>query len=70
MQQQLSDTSRPMRQIVGYAGHLPSLIRVFAVRFMGSKEPNLSSCGQEDSDQTGRMQYCRFCHAADHFFPI
>ena len=27
-------------------GHPPSLIRVFAVRFMGSQEPNASSCGQ------------------------
>ena len=27
-------------------GHLPSLIRVFAVRLMGSYRPKLSSCGQ------------------------
>ena len=27
-------------------GHQPSLIRVFAVRSMGSKGPKLSSCGQ------------------------
>ena len=27
-------------------GHLPSLIRVFAVRFMGNWGPKLSSCGQ------------------------
>ena len=27
-------------------GHPPSLIKVFAVRAMGSQEPRLSSCGQ------------------------
>ena len=27
-------------------GHPPSLIRVFAVRLMGSEGPKLSSCGQ------------------------
>ena len=27
-------------------GHSPSLIRVFAVRLMGSLGPKLSSCGQ------------------------
>ena len=36
-------------------GHPPSLIRVFAVRFMGSKGPKVSSCDSEDSDQTGRI---------------
>ena len=32
--------------------HPPSLIRVFALHFMGSLGPKLSSGGREDSDQT------------------
>ena len=36
-------------------GHPPSLIRVFAVRSMGSLGPNFASGGSADSDQTGRM---------------
>ena len=37
-------------------GHPPSLIRVFAVRSMGSaKDPMFLSADNEDSDQTGRM---------------
>ena len=36
-------------------GHPPSLIRVFAVRSVGSYGPKISSCDSEDSDQTGRM---------------
>ena len=37
------------------SGHPRSQIRVFAVRSMGSQGPNASSCGQQRSDQTGRM---------------
>ena len=36
-------------------GHPPSLIRVFAVRSMGSLGPNFASGGSADLDQTGRM---------------
>ena len=37
-------------------GYSPSLIKVFAVRSMGSKGPKVSSCGSDVSDQTtGRM---------------
>ena len=36
-------------------GHPPSLIRVFAVRLMVAKVPNLLHADSEDSDQTGRM---------------
>ena len=36
-------------------GHPPSLIRVFAVRSVGSKRHKLPSCESKDSDQTGRM---------------
>ena len=39
-------------------GHPPTLIRVFAVRSMGSLGPKVSSCGQRRSDQTGRT--CQF----------
>ena len=35
--------------------HLPSLIRVFAVRLMGTKDPSFLHADSEDSDQTGRM---------------
>ena len=36
-------------------GHLPSLIRVFAVHSMGSSGPKLSSCGQRRLWSAGRM---------------
>ena len=36
-------------------GHPSSLIRLGAMRSMGSLGPNVSSCGQQNSDQTGRM---------------
>ena len=36
-------------------GHPPSLIRVFAVRSVGSLGPNFASDAQTDSDQTGWM---------------
>ena len=36
-------------------GHQPSLIRVFAVRSMGSLGPNLLQADSADSDQTWRM---------------
>ena len=36
-------------------GHPPSLIRVFAVRSMGSLDPILLQADNADSDQTGRM---------------
>ena len=60
-------------------GHPPSLIRVFAVRSMGSKGPKLSSCGQRRlwsdwadaqadlSPCWAHMQFCWFCHEAVHF---
>ena len=35
-------------------GHPPSLISVFAVRLMGSKDPSFLHADSEDSDQTGR----------------
>ena len=37
-------------------GHPPSLIRVFAVRSVGSLGPKFLHADSEDSDQTGRMQ--------------
>ena len=36
-------------------GHLPSLIRVFAVSSMGSYGPSFLHANSDDSDQTGRM---------------
>ena len=36
-------------------GHPPSLIRVFAVRSVGAKDPSFLHADSEDSDQTGRM---------------
>ena len=57
-------------------GHLSSLIRVFAVRSMGSWGPKLSSCGQRRlwsdwaDDQAdlslhwAHMPFCWFCHEA------
>ena len=36
-------------------GHPPSLIRVFAVRSVGSLGPNLLQADSADSDRTGRM---------------
>ena len=60
-------------------GHRPSLIWVFTVRFMGSQEPRLSSCGQRrlwsdwanaQADLSVRwvhMPFCWFCHEAVHF---
>ena len=36
-------------------GHPPSLIRGFAVRFLGRLGPNAFHAHSEDSDQTGRM---------------
>ena len=39
-------------------GHPPSLIRVFAVRLIGSQGPKPSSSRQRNSDQTGRT--CNF----------
>ena len=59
-------------------GHPPSLIRVFAVRSMGNKGPNLSSCGQRRlwsdwadvqpdlSLRWAHMPFCLFCHEAAH----
>ena len=58
-------------------GHPPSLIRVFAVRFMGSQEPKLSSCGQRRLIRLGRCpgwsesslgahSLCWFYHVAAH----
>ena len=57
-------------------GHPPSLIRVFVVRWMGSKGPKLSSCGQQRlwsdwadaqadlSLRWAHMLFCWFCHEA------
>ena len=36
-------------------GHLPILIRAFAVRLWVAKDPNVLQVDSEDSDQTGRM---------------
>ena len=59
-------------------GHLPSLIRVFAVRSLGSQGPNTSSCGQQRlwSDWAdakadlslcwAHRSLCLFCHEAAH----
>ena len=59
-------------------GHPPSLIRVFAVRTLGSLGPKLSSCGQRrlwsdwaDSQadlsvRWAHMPFCWFCHEAAH----
>ena len=59
-------------------GHPPSLIRVFAVRSMGSSGPKLSSCGQwrlwsewadaqaDLSLRWAHMPFCSFCHKAAH----
>ena len=58
------------------SGHLPSLIRVFAVRSVGSSAPKLSSCGQlrlwsdwadaqaDLSLRWAHMPLCWFCHKA------
>ena len=49
-------------------GHPPSLIRVFAVRSMGSKDPIFLYADSQESDQTGRMPWLiwvfagRTCH--------
>ena len=60
-------------------GHLPSLIWVFAVRFIGSEGPTLSSCGQRRpwldwtdaqadlSLRWAHMPLCWFCHEVAHF---
>ena len=60
-------------------GHPPSLIRVFAVRSMGSWGPKLSSCGQRRlwsdwadaqadlSLRRAHMPFCWFCHEAAQF---
>ena len=57
-------------------GHLPSLIRVFAVRSVGSWGPNVSSCGQRRlwsdwadaqadlSLRWAQRSFCWFCHEA------
>ena len=61
-------------------GHPPSLIRVFAVRSMGSWGPNVSSCGQRrlwsdwanaQADLSLRWAYrslCWFCPEAAHVY--
>ena len=58
--------------------HLPRLIRVFAVRWMGSSGPKLSSCGQRrlrsdwadvQADRSlhwAHMPFCWFCHEVAH----
>ena len=60
-------------------GHPPSLIRVFAVRSMGSQGPKPSSCGQRRlwsnwvdaqtdlSLRWAHMPFCWFCHEAARF---
>ena len=62
-------------------GHPPSLIRVFAVRSMGSWGPKVSSCGQRGlrSDwanvqadlrlRWAHRSFSRFCRAAANFLP-
>ena len=53
-------------------GHPPSLIRVFAVRLMGSLRPKFSSCGQrilwsdwaDAQSSLGAQSFCWFCHVA------
>ena len=59
-------------------GYPPSLIRVFAVRSMGSWGPNVSSCGlrrlwsdwaDAQADlclRWAHMPFCLLCHAAAH----
>ena len=59
-------------------GHPPSLIRVFAVRSIGSEGPKLSSVGQwrlwsdwvdaqaDLSLSLGAQSFCWFCHEAAH----
>ena len=59
-------------------GHPPSLIRVFAVRSLGSWGPKLSSCGQRRlcsdwadaqadlSLRWAQRSFCWFCHEAAH----
>ena len=53
-------------------GHLPSLIRVFAVHSMGSYGPKVSSCGQQRlwSVWADAQPFCWLCHVADHFFVL
>ena len=46
---------------------LPSLIRVFAVHWMGSSGPKLSSCASKDSDQPGQMLIWVFVGHTCHF---
>ena len=56
-------------------GHPPSLIRVFAVRSVGSKGPNVSSCGQRrlggcpgwSESSLSAHSFCWFCHVAARF---
>ena len=58
-------------------GHPPSLIRVFAVHWMGSQRPKVSSCGQRrlwsdwadaqaDESSLGAHSFCWFCHVTAH----
>ena len=58
-------------------GHPPSLIRVFAVCWKGSKGPKLSSCGQRrlvwlggcpgwSESSLSAHSLCWFCHVAAH----
>ena len=47
---QISLDIRPVWSVFDVPGHLPSLIRVFAVRSVGSLGRKLSSCGQLWSD--------------------
>ena len=51
-------------------GHLPSLIRVFAVRSVGSLGPKLSSCGQRKLSSLGAHSFCWFCYVAAHLFTV
>ena len=63
-------------------GHPPSLIRVFAVRYMGSLGPKLSSGGQRRlwsdcadvqadlSLRWAHMPFCWICHNAAHLFTV
>ena len=47
-------------------GHLPGLIRVFAIRMKKASVLSYSMSAHQDSDQTGWMSFFLFCHEVAH----
>ena len=75
-------TTKPIKRHMSPANtQIHPVWSVFTVCSMGSWGPNVSSCGHEDSDQTGRMprliwgfpgctSFCWFCHVVAHLMII